>query len=252
MPARLRWLPLVFLSFLFTAWPLEHPGHWVSLPARGQLVIIGVSNRRIRRDWEIESARDDAARKALFYRGVKGMVRTVVSGAPGQGPAGAMEAALEPLAPGDYGAVREALSFDPEKDVTRADGAVFVRFTCPAPGAQRLDYVSAPWVNGEPLWIRRLPAIDGHITALGFAGQQRHVRETVNKSCESAAAALIVSQRAHIKTLARDDYGRGASSHIVETARGELQGFMALEMWINPVTKGVWTLAAAREMDTEE
>jgi hypothetical protein len=249
-------LPRVLLAFLFlpsAAWPGENAGHWVTLPAEGQLVILGVSNRRLTREGEIESARDDAARKLLFYHGLTGKIRTAVSGSTGPGGMqGSTETSLEPLAAVDLPALREALRFNPEKDVMRNGGAVFVRFTCPAAGAKNLHYESSPLVNGQPPWIRRPPAIDGYITALGFAGPQRHVRETVNKSYENAAAALIAMQSALLETIDRDSPGREASSHIVETAEGLLTGFLALEMWIDPATKAVWTLAAAPKTDTRK
>lgn len=174
MPKHNLYLVLCFLFFPFIAWAGENPGHWVSLPAEGRLVIIGVSNRRLRREGEIENARDDAAGKLQFYYGLQGRVRAAVSGgAEPNGSPGGTETTLEPLAGGDYEAFRESLRFDPEKDVMRKGGVVFVRFTCPAPGAESLNYESAPLVNGQPSWIRRPPAIDGHITALGFAGHQR-------------------------------------------------------------------------------
>jgi hypothetical protein len=134
----------------------------------------------------------------------------------------------------------------------RNDGAVFVRFTCPAAGAKNLHYESAPLVNGQPPWIRRPPAIDRYITALGFAGPQRYVWETVHKSYENAAAALIAAYSIHMETLDMDYAGRGAVSYITGTAEGELTGFLALEMWTDPATKAVWTLAAAPKTDTRK
>jgi hypothetical protein len=221
------------------------------LPLEGRLVILGVSNRRLTREGELESARDDAARKLLFYHGLAGKTRTVVSGGTGpEGMRGSTETTLEPLDAAAFQALRESLRFDPETDVMRNGGAVFVRFSCPAAGAEILQYESAPLVNGRPPWIRRPPVIEGHITALGFAGRQRQARETVNKSCENAAAALLAMQSALLKTLDQDSPGREAVSHIVETAEGTLSGFMVLEMWIDPATRAVWTLAAARKTET--
>ena len=248
MSKKLRVLVCIFLLFPFFAWPQEPSGQWVSLPADGLLTIIGISNRRLRRDEEIESAKDDAARKALLYQGLKGKMRIVDISKPG--PNGAYfntETSLEPLSAGDLPAIREALRFDPDQDVFRTGSAVFVRFTCPAPGAERPDYRPAVVVSGQPEWTRRSPRIAGYNTAVGFAGKRRYIRETVSKSYENAAAELIAARSIHMETIDLDDTRRGAASYITGTAEGELQGFVVLEMWIDPKTGAVWTLAAARK-----
>ena len=249
MSKKLRGLVCAFLALPFFAWPQESSGHWVSLPSEGFLSIIGVSTRRVRGDWEIESAREDAARKALLYQGLSGTIHTVSISEPG--PNGAYfnsETSLEPLSAGDLPAIKAALRFDPEQDVFRTGGAVFVRFTCPAPGAERLDYRPAVLENGRPAWIHRAPHIAGYRTAVGFAGKRRYIRDAVAKSYESAAAGLIAAQVTHIETLDLTDTRRGAASYSAGTAQGEVQGFVALEMWIDPATQGVWTLAAARNI----
>lgn len=246
MPKKLRVWLCVFLVIPFNAWPLE-PEHWVTLPGNGFLTVTGVSGRRLRRNWELESAREDAARKALWYYGLKGSIRTVsVSGPDARFTT---DTSLEPLRAGELPAIRNALRFDPETDVLRTGNAVFVRFTCPAPGAESLNYESAPLADGRPGWIRRPPRIAGYTAAVGFAGKRRSISETVNKSCENAAAALLAARSIHLETLDLDYAGR-AASRITGTAEGELTGFMVLELWIDPATKAVWTLAAARKIDT--
>lgn len=99
----------------------------------------------------------------------------------------------------------------------------------------------------EPGWTRRPPRIAGYRTAAGFAGARRHIQETVFRSYKSAAGALISDQSIRMETLDKNAPGREAASRITGTAEGILQGFVVLEIWIDPTTKGVWTLAAARE-----
>jgi hypothetical protein len=101
-------------------------------------------------------------------------------------------------------------------------------------------------VNGEPGWRYRAPLIAGYTTAVGFAGPRRSIREAVSKSYENAAAGLIANQSINLQVFDSVSGGGGAS-YIAATAEGELQGFVVLEMWIDPKTKGVWTLAAARK-----
>jgi hypothetical protein len=246
MRKKLRVLVIAVLVFPFVAWPLEQTGlpeqeHWITLPAGGFLTVTGVSGRRIRRDREIENAREDAALKVLWYHGLKGSARTLEFKAPGPGRAFSAETSLEPLSPGLFPAIKEALRFDPKTDVVRTPQGVFVRFTCPAPGAEALDYRPAA-VRGVPGWTRRPPKIAGYVTAAGFAGKRRSIRETVLKSYENAAAALIAGRSIHMETLDGDYPGR--ASFITGTSEGELTGFMVLERWIDPETRGVWTLAA--------
>jgi hypothetical protein len=127
----------VLLAFLFlssAAWPGENTGHWVTLPAEGQLVILGVSNRRLTREGEIESARDDAARKLLFYHGITGKTRTAVSVSTGpNGMRSNTETTLEPIAPAAYGVFRESLRFDPKKMLC----AMMARFLYVLPARRR-------------------------------------------------------------------------------------------------------------------
>jgi hypothetical protein len=175
-------------------------------------------------------------------------MRIIETGKPG--PDGAYfttEISLEPLFPGELPALREALRFDPEQDVWRSGNAVFVRFSCPSPGAERLDYRPPVVVSGEPEWTRRPPLIAGYTTAVGFAGPHRSIREAVSKSYEDAAAGLIAGQSIKVQVFDLGS-GGGGRSYTAATAEGELQGFVALEIWIDPKTKGVWTLAAARKM----
>jgi hypothetical protein len=248
MRKRLRLLLIAFLAFPSFAGPEPPAERWITLPAGGSLTLIGVSGRRLRRDREIESAREDAARKALWYYGLKGAVRTRELYVPGEGRSFTTETKLEPLSAGALPEITEALRFDPEKDVFRTNNGVFVRFTCPVPEAEALDYRPPAVLNGEPPWIRRPPEIPGYRTALGFAGKRRQIQETVIKSLENAAAALLCGQSVQMETLDGDTPGRGAVSIITGSAEGELRGFMTLEIWIDPKTQGVWALAAAREI----
>jgi hypothetical protein len=248
MLKRLPVLLCVFFALSFRAWPQEPPGHWVTLPADGVLTVIGVSGRRLRRDWEIAGAREDAAYKALLYRGLQGNMRVIETGKAGpDGARPGAEISLEPLFPGELPALREALRFDPEQDVWRSGSAVFVRFSCPAPGAERPDYSPGAVVtSGEPEWTRRPPLIAGYTTAAGFAGPRRSIRETVGKSCEDAAAGIIAARSITVRVFDSVS-GGGGTSYTAATAEGELQGFVVLEMWIDPKTRAVWTLAAARK-----
>ncbi|MDR2517106.1 MAG: hypothetical protein LBC88_06980 [Spirochaetaceae bacterium] len=117
----------------------EQPGLWVSRPIDGSFVVIGVSAPRRTRNAELERARNDAADKALFYYGVRGKVAIAETTGPG-GTNVDRQVHIGPLDPARRESIRAALTFNPERDVTRTGTAVFVRFSCPAPDAARIMY----------------------------------------------------------------------------------------------------------------
>jgi hypothetical protein len=253
-------LGMVFFALLScsTAAPLQgraegavpERGTAVSPVSRqGPLVITGVSNKMRRQEEEIASALEDAAWKAALYHGLQGSIRTAAQ----SGPRGFhdfymnADADIRPLEPPPHDAYRERLRFDAAHDVTRTGSAVFVRFTYPGADAPEIAY-PAGLVKGKPRWTQGgLPDSPPYMLAVGFSGKRRYVKETAVKSCESAIAALLAKKAARMEVYDRDARAAGASVGIVETIEGELTGFMVLEIWIDPLTRAVWTLAAAEK-----
>ncbi|MDR2210118.1 MAG: hypothetical protein LBO65_01425 [Spirochaetaceae bacterium] len=221
-------------------------GHLVSGPGRGTLVVIGVSGRMRNAESEIDSALDDAARQIALYRGLKGKVVTVIRTGSGYHDFYlAAESELKPLDEGAYAAYRKALRFDREKDLVRTDQAVFLRCVYDVPG---LLPVKHNRITGgrEPAWIHGgIVEIPGYISAVGFAKNQRYLNETIVRSRESAAAALLARDSVYIETIIQDQLNMETIDR--ETIEGELFHFMVLETWIEPETGSVWTLAAAKK-----
>jgi hypothetical protein len=224
-------------------------GHLVSGPGPGTLVVIGVSGRMRSMEREIDSALDDAARQIALYQGLKGKVVTVIRTGSGYRDFYlAAESELDPLDESAYAAYREALRFDQKKDLIRTDYAVFLRCVYDVPGI--LPVVQRRGTDGEPAWLHGdIVEIPGYISAVGFAKNHRYLKETIVRSRESAAAALLARSSVHIETITQDQLNRETIDR--ETIEGELFHFMVLETWIEPETGSVWTLAAADKIQEE-
>jgi hypothetical protein len=226
-------------------------GYFVSGPGPGRLEVIGVSGRMMRTETEIDRALDDAARQIALYHGLKGKAVTVLeTGAGYRDFYLVTKSEFKPLHEGDYTGYREVLRFDRGKDLLRTDKAVFIRCVYDVPGLEPVEHIYGV-DDGEPAWIHgSLVEIPGYISAVGFSKNHRYLGETIARSRESAAAALMAAVSSHIGTRTADHTIRGdavTTEVIVEIIEGELFNFMVLETWIEPGTGSVWTLAAARK-----
>ncbi|MDR1128943.1 MAG: hypothetical protein LBL20_06495 [Treponema sp.] len=226
-------------------------GRFSSGPGDGTLVVIGVSGRMRREEREIDSALDDAARQIALYQGLKGKATTVLETGGGyRNFYLAIKTKVKPLYESDYAAYRAALRYDREKDLVRTGNAVFIRCAYDMPGLSSLGY-NDETVNGKPAWLRGPITIPGYSSAVGFAKKHRRLAETIARSRESAAIALMAGLSSHIETIVADHANRRAAVTTRETIEGELINFMILETWIDPETGSVWTLAAAKKNQEE-
>ena len=221
-------------------------GHWVTRSSNNTLVIIGVSNLMVRRDTEITSAKEDAARKAAMYHGVNGTIESFhKAGAIFFDYASDIKVELEYDT--NLAAYIDRLMFDPERDVVITDEAVFVRFTYAA-DVSPVDF-TASMNEGRPSWSysRDLPQIDGYVTAVGFARNQVRLKDTINKSIDAAVARMIEDASTQIEAADNVGTGMGASGQIETRSDARLNNFQILEFWIDPDTKFVYTLAIAKK-----
>jgi hypothetical protein len=233
-------------------WADSGAGYLVSGPGAGTLTVIGVSGRMRTAEREIDRALDDAARQIALYHGLKGKATTVLeTGAGYRDFYLVTESEFKPLDEGDYTGYREALRFDREKDLVRTGTAVFLRCVYDAPGLGPVGHTYGA-EDGEPAWLHGdRTEIPGYISAAGFSKNHRYLTETIARSRESAAAALLATVSSHIETRAADHTIWAGTTGIREIVEGELHNFMVLETWIEPGTGSVWTLAAARKIQKE-
>jgi len=201
----------------------------------------------VKRDSELEAAKEDAARKVSLFNGVQGTIETFSK----SGSAGYFDfinqSNVNLVYDTNYDKYISQLKFDPDKDVYKSDNAVFVRFTY-STAVDDMQYTSVTDTNGNPGWVnyRNLPQISGYNVAVGFAQKQRWVKDTISKSVDAAVARMIedMSTRVEASDLAQSGYG--SSGTISTRSEGKLTDFVVLEFWVEPGTGNVYTLAAAK------
>ena len=220
----------------------------ISMPERNSLIIIGVSGPQLKPEQEIETAREDAARKASMYHGLNASVTSIQSIGTN-----ALDYYTDSGFQLDYNTqidqYKERLSFDPEHDVTRGDGVVFVRFSYPAAFPASINYKSTKESDGSPGWIKHPPLdINGFMAQVGFAKRQMRLRDTIARSSEDAIAHLITRSSSSIDTR-ETSYNEVTSSVISQKSSGRLLNFLILETWIDPKDLSVWTLTVAKNVN---
>jgi len=221
-------------------------GFWTTLPMQGSLVIIGVSGKQSKRGAEIELAREDAARKAAMYHSVwAGIENTQNIGPHSLNYFTGYEINLD--YDRDLAKYADALTFSADRDVLRVDGNVFIRFSYPAFFPAGINYGFAREVDGSPKWIRSPPdEIAGFITGVGFSSRQFYFRDTYEKSCNAAVAALASRVSTAVTVEMTSDGDRNSTvSH--QRSAAQLDHFLVLEIWVDPKNQSVWTLAIARK-----
>ena len=224
-------------------------GYWVSRPSGNELIIIGVSSIMAKRDTELDTAKQDAARKASMFNGVQGVIETFSR----SGSAGFFDSvnasSIDLSYDTNYQNYISNLKFDPEKDVLRTNDAVFVRFRYSA-AVDSIQYNSGKDSKGRPYWTshRELPQINGYRTVVALAQRQSRLKDTIIKSADAAIAGLIQDMSTQVHATDYSQSKGGTSGTISTRSEGKLDKFMILEFWIEPETMNVYTLAAARQL----
>jgi hypothetical protein len=222
--------------------------YWITLPRQGSLVIIGATGRQLKRESEIDLAREDAARKASMYHGVQVNFESVQDiGANFFDYYAGSEVQLE--YDKELEKYKERLVFNEKRDIMTGNGGVFIRFSYPGFFPRNISYRFARNQNGSPEWTTRPPIeIDGFMAGVGYSGKQFYLKDTFEKSCNAAAADLVSKLSTVVTTGGVSAEGHN-SSVIRQQSKGRLSHFLILETWIDPKTQTVWTLAIARRAE---
>jgi len=222
-------------------------GYWVTSPSENSIIIIGISGLQVKQDDEITSAKEDAARKAAMYHGVRGNVESIYSNGVNFFDYIA-DSKIELDYDTDYEKYFDKLTFDSKNDVIRTDNTVFVRFKYTTESIP-VNFTASLNRDGRPSWThsRDLPQIDGYITAVGFARNQVRLKDTIKKSTEAAAARMIEGISTRVTSTDKTGTGMGNSNLIQSKSEGNLHNFHIIEFWIDPNTGYVYTLAIARQ-----
>jgi len=227
---------------------------WDTTPLDGDLIIIGGAGQYMKRQDGINAALQDAARKAAFYDSVGGSIQeTERVGSGIFDYVNKVDTQLNPVE-ADLLPIIESFQFDPEQDVLEVDWSIFVRVRYPhsIPLAVKRIHVSR---DARPDWVLSPPGeINGYPAAVGFANPREKVHNTYIASYEGAIFAIISTTGIQVRgdtstygdnqsifsSFGMDEIGTSMS-------KGTLKGFYVLDTWLDPETKGVYTLAIARE-----
>ena len=218
----------------------------ITAPRPTALTIIGVSGPLQKRENEIAAAREDAARKAAMYHGLNAdyeATQTTSSGIFGN----RSESRLNLEYDDELEQYREKLSFDPDRDLATNNRTVFIRFTYPAVFPGSIGYGFARNVAGRPLWTINPPVqINGFVAEVGYAARQSKRQDTFIKSYETAIHNIATRLSANVSTRNTSDSNWNNTSTINIQGIASLSNFLVLEIWVDPKTQAVWTLAIAR------
>jgi hypothetical protein len=216
-------------------------GYWIARSSNNKLIVIGVSNPMLRRDSEIAAAKEDAARKVAMFYGIHGSVET--TSRTGTDFFDYMYYSnIEIIYDTNYESYIEQLTFDPQNDVLIIGEAVFVRFQHDTTVTD-IEY-TIMFAGGRPDWTRNKPEFDGYVTTVGFAQNQRRLKDTIFRSTENAVVRMIENLSTTVNTR-ETITGQGSSSFIQTKSEGRLSNFRVIDFWIEPETRFVYTLAIA-------
>jgi len=220
-------------------------GHWIAGTQDNLLAVIGVANRRLRREDEIAAAKDDAARKVAMFHGMSGIVESVIRTDGGVlAFAADSRFIFEPVI--EYRQFIEYLQFDPDTDVSVVDGGTLVRFRYRAQ-VTPVNFSGIEEADGRPRWVsgQGLPESDGYVAAVGISQNQLRLSDTVMRSVEAAAAKIIEGGATSVQGEVTETV-IGTAVSITARSEGFLDGFRVLAFWINPENGFVYTLGIAR------
>jgi len=217
-------------------------GYWIARSSNNKLTVIGVSNPMLRRESEIAAAKEDAAKKVAMFYGIHGSVE-ITNRTGSDFFDNTNDSNAELLYDTSYERFLEQLTFDPQNDVLITREAVFVRFQHDTT-VKNIDY-TVRLADGRPSWIRNMPEFDGYVAAVGFARNQRRLKDTIFKSTENAVVRMIENLSTTVNTRETIVTGQGSSSFIQAKSEGRLNNFRVIDFWIEPETRFVYTLAIA-------
>jgi len=223
-----------------------HSSHIITLPEPGNLIILGVAGRQSTRERELNIAKEDAARKASMYHWVYGNLieRHYI------GP-GFFDYDMDSVNWLEYDEQLELymdrLQFDPNKDLTRDhNGVTYIRFSYPANYPGNISYWIGKNQDGSPEWTTRPPdSINGFIAGVGRSGRQERFANTVRRSYEAAVISIVSKVSTSMETTDISLQSQ-AESQISRQSSAMLNNFLILEIWTDPETGAVWTLAIAQ------
>jgi hypothetical protein len=222
---------------------------WNTSTENDELIIIGVGGVKISKAETIKGAVEDAARKASLFN----QVRANVTYTERIGD-GFLDYFIENqqniVFDENYQEYIDELKYDAETDVLITNNAAFVRTRWTPSVPFKISHT--PSSHGRPSWTDSPPSsIDGMITGVGYSSPLMYHRAYI-ASYESAIYSIAIRVDGNVKAGKVNYQGEGMfdysnSSESTTVASAQINGFYVLQIWVDPKTDGVYTLAVARE-----
>jgi len=231
------------------------PSFFSSFPSNGDLVFIGVAGKRSNPDETLKLALEDAAQRVAVFYHVSGeyvVNNNIGSGAFDYSYNTSTRLFADKERSKNY---VDALQYNADTDTMEIENSFFVRTVYPSslPSAVNFNpkYTGA---DRKPDWIDNPPnEIDGYEVGVGFSGRYSSITDTFTNSWYNAVFAIIrnVNTSAHSGDLFYHStgslFGYKTSNDNMLYSFGALDCFYALDTWIDPKEKSVWTLAIAKK-----
>ena len=233
----------------------SHPTFFSSFPSNGGLVFIGVAGKRSNSNETLKIALEDAAQRvAVFYHvsGEYAVKNNIGSGAFDYSYKTHTRLYADKEQSKKY---MDALQYNADTDSMEIDNSFFIRtvYMSSLPKAVNFN----PKYGGadrKPDWIDNPPnEIDGYEVGVGFSGRYSSMTDTFTNSWYNAIFAIIrnINSSAQSSDLLYQNtgnlFGYKTSSDNLLYSFGALDCFYALDTWIDPRAKSVWTLAIAKK-----
>jgi len=220
-------------------------GCFILRSSDNKLTVIGISNSMLRRQDEIAAAKEDAARKVAMYFGIQGSIE-VINSTSGNFFDYVHDSSAELIFSTNHDQYIDKLTFDPQIDVLTTNEGVFIRFQYEVTVSD-INY-SARIQSDRPVWTRNQgkPEIEGYVTSVGFSKNRQKLKDTVLRATEDAVERMIADLSTTVNTREVSATGQGSSSVVQTRSEGKISGFRIIEIWIEPNTRSVYTLAIGK------
>jgi len=260
----LFYLPCLFVFSTCSIFPVSSPAlfdnvsgapFFSSFPSNGELVFIGVAGKRSDPKETVQLALEDAAvRVAVFYHvsGEYVVENNVGSGAFDYSANTSTRLFADKEQSKQY---VDALQYNAGTDSMEIDNSFFIRTVYKSPLPKEVNFnPKYRGSNRKPDWIDNPPnEIEGYETGVGFSGRYSSIADTFTNSWYNAVFAIIrkINTSSQSSGLLYHNtgslFGYKTSNDNKLYSYGVLNYFYALDAWVDPKTKSVWTLAIAKK-----
>jgi hypothetical protein len=236
--------------------PAEPSPFLLSMPTERGLSFIGVTGIRSDPKETIRLALEDAARRVAVFHKVSGEFFNEIN--IGSGAFDYTHNVYTTLDYDDegYKDFVDVLQYNADTDSIEMENTFIIRVTYPAALPAPVPYHPVySGRNKKPDWVDNPPLYIGvYEVGVGYAGRHSSTADTFNASYKNAVFSIIrnlnvTSQAGDLNYQAFGTFDYETSSDNILYARSSLVNFYALDTWIDPKSKAVWTLAIARKFE---